>query len=129
MDIEGYSIPENLLYTAEHDWIRIENDKKTIIGITDYAAKTLHDIVYVDLPGIDSKVEHLSPFGSIESVKAVSDLYSPITGIISNLNDDLKTILKLYHNPLMIKAGCLKWSPHRLKLSLNLFLHHSHMLI
>lgn len=91
MNIEGYSIPENLLYTAEHDWLRIENDKKTIIGITDYAAKTLHDIVYVDLPVIDSKVEHLSPFGSIESVKAVSDLYSPITGIISKLNDDLKT--------------------------------------
>ena len=91
MDIEGYSIPENLLYTSEHDWVRIENDKKAIIGITDYAAKTLHDIVYVDLPVIDSKVEYMSPFGSVESVKAVSDLYSPITGIISKLNVDLKT--------------------------------------
>ncbi|MBV8117305.1 MAG: glycine cleavage system protein GcvH [Candidatus Eremiobacteraeota bacterium] len=80
--------PENLLYSKEHEWVKIDDDTATI-GITDYAQNSLGDIVYVELPKVGDKVAQFSNAGVIESVKAVSDLYSPISGEIVEINREL----------------------------------------
>jgi glycine cleavage system H protein len=82
------SYPETYRYTREHEWIDAASGK---VGITDYAQETLGDIVFVDLPKIGSKVEKGKVFGSVESVKAVSDLYSPVTGTVLEVNQELAT--------------------------------------
>src|SRR5258706_9686022 len=73
------SYPEDLRYTKEHEWVRVAGDIGTI-GITEHAQKELGDIVYVDLPKVGAKVEQGKSLGSVESVKAVSDIYSPVSG-------------------------------------------------
>jgi glycine cleavage system H protein len=80
--------PITYRYTKEHEWIDAATGK---VGITDYAQNTLGDIVFVDLPKIGSKVEKGKVFGSVESVKAVSDLYSPVTGTVLEVNQELAT--------------------------------------
>jgi glycine cleavage system H protein len=77
--------PENLRYSKEHEWIRVEGDVATI-GITFHAQKELGDIVYVDLPKVGTVVEQGKAIGSVESVKAVSDIYSPVSGEILEVN-------------------------------------------
>jgi glycine cleavage system H protein len=80
--------PENYKYTREHEWIEIVGNVGTV-GITDYAQNSLGDIVFVDAPKVGSKVEKGGVFGSVESVKAVSDLYSPVTGTVTEANEEL----------------------------------------
>jgi glycine cleavage system H protein len=80
--------PATYRYTKEHEWIDTGAGK---VGITDYAQNTLGDIVFVDLPKVGSKVEKGKVFGSVESVKAVSDLYSPVTGTVVEVNQELAT--------------------------------------
>jgi len=82
--------PANYRYTREHEWIQLDGNVGTI-GITDYAQNSLGDIVYVDVPKIGDPVTANQTFGSVESVKAVSDLYSPVTGTVTATNDELKT--------------------------------------
>ena len=82
--------PENYKYTKEHEWILIEGDTGTI-GITDHAQQELGDIVYVDLPKTGTAVERGKALGSVESVKAVSDIYSPVNGEVLESNADLAT--------------------------------------
>ena len=82
------SYPEDLRYTKEHEWVRTEADIGTI-GITDHAQKELGDIVYVDLPKIGALIEQGKSLGSVESVKAVSDIYSPVSGEIVEVNESL----------------------------------------
>ena len=79
------NIPDELFYTKEHEWVRIDGDTAEI-GITDYAQGELGDIVYVELPEEGSDVKHKEPFGTIEAVKAVSELFSPVTGTVSAVN-------------------------------------------
>jgi len=79
------NIPDELLYTKEHEWVRVDGDTAEI-GITDYAQGELGDIVYVELPDEGSDVKHMEPFGTIEAVKAVSELFSPLTGTVSAVN-------------------------------------------
>jgi glycine cleavage system H protein len=81
--------PEKYRYTREHEWIQLDGNIGTI-GITDYAQNSLGDIVYVDVPKIGDPVTANATFGSVESVKAVSDLYSPVTGTVTATNDALK---------------------------------------
>ncbi|HEY4045787.1 MAG TPA: glycine cleavage system protein GcvH [Acidobacteriaceae bacterium] len=82
--------PPTYRYTREHEWI--ETDGKTgKVGITDYAQNSLGDIVFVDLPKVGSTVEQGKVFGSVESVKAVSDLYSPVSGTVTAINEELAT--------------------------------------
>jgi glycine cleavage system H protein len=78
--------PATYRYTKEHEWIDAGEGK---VGITDYAQSTLGDIVFVDLPKVGSSVEKGKVFGSVESVKAVSDLYSPVTGTVLEVNEQL----------------------------------------
>ena len=82
--------PANYRYTHEHEWISVEGNIGTI-GITDYAQNSLGDIVYVDSPKLGESVTANKAFGSVESVKAVSDLYSPVSGTVTAVNELLKT--------------------------------------
>lgn len=82
------SYPENYRYTREHEWIAVDGAIGAI-GITDYAQGSLGDIVFVDMPKVGDPVTANAVFGSVESVKAVSDLYSPVSGTVTALNDEL----------------------------------------
>jgi len=82
--------PENFRYTKEHEWVRVEGDTG-VIGITDHAQEQLGDIVYVDLPKPGTRVEQGKTLGSVESVKAVSDIYAPVSGEVLEVNDTLAT--------------------------------------
>jgi glycine cleavage system H protein len=80
--------PAGYRYTKEHEWIEVDGSKGTV-GITDYAQNSLGDIVFVDLPKVGDKVEAGKIFGSVESVKAVSDLYAPASGTVTAVNEEL----------------------------------------
>jgi glycine cleavage system H protein len=91
--------PSNYRYTREHEWIELDGAIGTV-GITDYAQSSLGDIVYVDVPKVGDTVTANATFGSVESVKAVSDLYSPVTGTVTAINEELKTAPdKINENP------------------------------
>ena len=78
-------VPEDLLYTSEHEWLRVDNGDG-VIGITDYAQEELGDIVYVELPEVGETVQAGKTFGTVEAVKTVADLYSPISGEVVDVN-------------------------------------------
>ena len=80
--------PENLRYTKDHEWIRVEGDKGTV-GVTDYAQKQLGDVVFLELPEVGRTLAAGEQFGTVESVKAVSELYSPVAGEVVEVNDPL----------------------------------------
>lgn len=80
--------PEDFKYTREHEWVKVEGDVG-IVGITFYAQQALGDIVYVDLPKVGTRVEQGKPLGSVESVKAVSDIYAPVSGEVIEVNEAL----------------------------------------
>ena len=82
-------IPEELNYTPDHEWIRIDG-KKGEVGITEHAQRELGDIVYVELPVLDDEIEAGDEFGTIESVKAVSPLYMPLSGKVVEVNSELR---------------------------------------
>ncbi len=91
--------PESYKYTKEHEWVHVEGGQATV-GITDHAQHELGDIVFVDLPDVGTKVSKGETFGSVESVKAVSDIYSPVSGAVSAINELLgKTPEKLNEDP------------------------------
>jgi glycine cleavage system H protein len=81
-------VPADLRYTKDHEWVRLEGDVATI-GVTDFAANQLGDVVFVDLPATGRSVEQFSTFGVVESVKAVSDLYAPVSGEVTEVNEAL----------------------------------------
>jgi glycine cleavage system H protein len=83
------SYPTEYHYTKEHEWIAVDGENGTV-GITDYAQNSLGDIVFVDLPKVGDPVEAGKIFGSVESVKAVSDLFSPVSGTVTAVNEELK---------------------------------------
>jgi|SRR5450432_337526 glycine cleavage system H protein len=80
--------PDNFRYTKEHEWLLTEGDTGTV-GITDHAQQELGDIVYVDLPKVGAKIEAGKSLGTVESVKAVSDIYSPVSGEVTRINESL----------------------------------------
>jgi glycine cleavage system H protein len=80
--------PANLRYTKDHEWVAVDGDVATI-GVTDFAANQLGDVVFVDLPAAGKAVEQFATFGVVESVKAVSDLYAPVSGEVVEVNGDL----------------------------------------
>ena len=81
--------PKELRYSREHEWILVEEDNLATIGITDYAQEQLGDVVFVELPGPDTRLTQAEPFGVIESVKAVSDIYAPVSGTVREVNTEL----------------------------------------
>ena len=88
--VEDYEVPENLSYHKEYLWAKVE-DGKVKIGMIDFAQKQLHDIVYIELPSVGDTITQGEPFGTIESVKAVSDLVAPVSGTIEAINEELES--------------------------------------
>lgn len=91
------NLPENLKYTKEHEWVRVEGDV-AYIGITDFAQSELGDIVYVDIDTVDKQVSKDDVFGTVEAVKTVSDLFSPLSGTVVEFNE------KLENNPELVNS-------------------------
>lgn len=83
------NIPEGMRYTKEHEWIKVEGNVATI-GITDYAQGELGDIVFVELPQVGAKLNQMQAFGTIEAVKAVSELFAPVSGTVKEINKNLE---------------------------------------
>ena len=83
-------VPDTLKYTKEHEWVKLESNIATI-GITDYAQGELGDVVFVEMPKVGTKVTQMQPFGVIEAVKAVSELFSPVSGEVTEINSRLET--------------------------------------
>ncbi|MBB4735458.1 glycine cleavage system protein GcvH [Micrococcus cohnii] len=84
------TIPENLKYSAEHEWIQTTDDASVVrVGITDFAQDALGDVVYVDLPEVGSEIQAGNAIGEVESTKSVSDVFAPVSGEITAVNDDL----------------------------------------
>jgi glycine cleavage system H protein len=83
------NIPENLKYTNDHEWVQVDGDTGTV-GITDYAQGELGDVVFVELPAVGKTVKQGETFGTIEAVKAVSDLFAPVSGSVVEVNKDLE---------------------------------------
>jgi glycine cleavage system H protein len=81
---------DDLKYTKEHEWVKLEGDVATV-GITDYAQRQLGDVVFIELPEAGTQVEQMKPFGVIEAVKAVSDIFSPVTGEVTEVNTALQS--------------------------------------
>jgi len=82
------NVPKDLKYTEEHEWVAIEGDSATV-GITDYAQGELGDLVFIELPQVGDEVTMSDPFGTIEAVKAVSDLFAPVSGTVTEVNEFL----------------------------------------
>ena len=83
------SLPKKLLYTEEHEWVN-DKDDEVIIGITDFAQSQLGDIIFLELPDIGDKIIEGEPFGEIEAVKTVSELYAPVNGTVIEVNNNLE---------------------------------------
>ena len=101
------NVPKDLFYTKEHEWISVKDDTG-VVGITDHAQKELGDVVYVDLPETGSRFEAGEAFGSVESVKAVSEVYSPVTGRILEVNSSLSDAPETINQDPYVKGWMVK---------------------
>lgn len=90
-------LPTDLRYTADHEWVRVDG-AEAVVGVTAFAAEQLGDVVFVDLPAIGRSLAKAAPFGVVESVKAVSDLYAPVSGEVVGVNADLTTAPELVNS-------------------------------
>ena len=115
---EEYIVPENLYYTKEHEWLKVEGDT-VIMGITDYAQKSLHEIVFMDLPEVGRKVKQMESIGTVESVKAVSEIYTPISGEIIEVNTELNEKPELVNQDPYGKGWIAKIQPENLEKELK----------
>jgi glycine cleavage system H protein len=88
--VESYEVPEGLYFSKDFEWVKIEGDKIRM-GITDYAQKSLREIVYAELPSVGTEVKQGEPYGTLESVKAVSDLVAAVSGTIQEVNDEVQS--------------------------------------
>jgi len=88
MKTHDYEIPEGLCYSKEHEWALVKRDH-VIVGITDYAQKALHEIVYVEPPLLGSEIKQMKTMGTVESVKAVSEIFAPVSGKVVEINKNL----------------------------------------
>jgi glycine cleavage system H protein len=99
--------PEDFLYTKDHEWILVQGNKATV-GITDYAQHELGDVVYVDLPEVGDTFDASEPFGSVESVKAVSEVFCPVSGEVTEVNSKLEDTPELVNESPHQKAWMIK---------------------
>ncbi len=91
--------PRELRYSKEHEWVRLESDGTAVVGITQFAAESLGDVVFVDLPAVGARLVQFQKLGEIESVKAVSDIFSPISGEVTQRNE------QVIESPELVNAG------------------------
>ncbi|NHI83376.1 MAG: glycine cleavage system protein GcvH [Candidatus Thorarchaeota archaeon] len=109
----GQSIPENLLYTKEHEWTKVEGDH-VIVGISDFAQNSLHEITFVELPEVGTAVEANSECGLVESMKASSDIFSPVSGEIIEVNSELENAPELVNEDPYGAGWMMKIKPSNL---------------
>jgi len=88
MRINDFEIPEGLYFSKEHEWVKVEG-KEAVVGITDYAQKQLHDIVYVEVPKVGTNIKQFQTMGTVESVKSTSEIFTPVTGNVIKINWEL----------------------------------------
>ncbi|MFW9911444.1 MAG: glycine cleavage system protein GcvH [Candidatus Thorarchaeota archaeon] len=110
---EGTSVPDELKYSKDHEWIKVEGDL-AIVGITDYAQHSLHEITFVELPEVGSSVEADSECGLVESMKASSDVFSPLSGEIVEVNSNLEDAPELVNEEPYGKGWMFKIKPSNL---------------
>jgi glycine cleavage system H protein len=115
--VEGYEVPEGLYYSKDFAWIKTEGDKVRM-GITDYAQKSLREIVYAELPEAGSEVKQGEPYGTLESVKAVSDLVSAVSGTIEEVNGEVKSKPETLNEDPYVKGWLLVVKPTNLQAEL-----------
>lgn len=115
--VDGYEVPEGLYYSKEWFWVKIEGDKVRL-GITDYAQKQLREIVFAELPAAGGSLKANEPFGSVESVKAVSDLVAPLSGTIDQANPDVTSKPELLNEDPFNKGWLLVITPSNLNAEL-----------
>jgi glycine cleavage system H protein len=118
MNVEGCDIPEELYYSKEHEWVLVKKDH-VVVGITDYAQKALHEIVYVELPKVESKLNQMQSIGTVESVKAVSEVFTPITGEVTEVNEKLVESPELLNRDPYKEGWVMKVRPTNLKKDLE----------
>ena len=116
--VDGYEVPEGLYYTKEFEWIKIEGDKIRV-GVTDYAQKQLREIVYAELPSTGTTITQNAPYGTVESVKAVSDLVAPISGTIEQVNAEVQSKPELLNEDPYTKGWLLIIKPTNLQAELT----------
>lgn len=112
--VDDYKVPEGLYYTEEFEWAKIENGKVRI-GITDYAQKQLREIVYAELPTEGDAVEQNEPYGTVESVKSVSDLIAPLSGTIEEVNQKVQDSPEILNEDPYEEGWLLVIKPSNLK--------------
>ncbi len=115
--VEGYEVPEGLYYSKDFAWIKTEGDKVRM-GITDYAQKSLREIVYAELPEAGAEVKQGEPDGTLESVKAVSDLVSAVSGTIEEVNEEVKSKPETLNEDPYVKGWLLIVKPTNLQAEL-----------
>ena len=101
------NIPENLRYSKDHEWVSVDGDIGTV-GITDYAQHSLGDVVYIDMPRVGDKLSGHEAFGSVESVKAVSEIFMPVSGEITEVNDGLNDTPEAVNNDPYVDGWMIK---------------------
>ncbi len=116
--VDDYEVPEGLYYHKEYLWVRVEKGKAKI-GMSDFAQKQLREIVYVELPSVGDTITQNDPFGTVESVKAVSDLVAPISGTIEDVNQELESKPELLNEDPYDKGWLLMVSPTNLDVELK----------
>ncbi len=117
VNVNGVEVREGLHYTKDFEWVKVEGDKVRI-GITDYAQKQLREIVYAELPTAGTAIAQTTPYGTVESVKAVSDLIAPITGEILQINQEVQSKPELLNEDPYGKAWLLIVKPANLQAEL-----------
>jgi glycine cleavage system H protein len=116
---EEYKVDENLYYTKEHEWARVNDDGTVTIGLADYAQQQLHEIVYVELPEVNNEVPQLEVLGAVESVKAVSDVYCPVSGTVVEVNEELLDAPEMINNAPYGEGWIAKLKPSNLETELG----------
>jgi glycine cleavage system H protein len=114
---DGHEVPEGLYYTKDFEWVKVEGDKVRV-GITDYAQKQLREIVYAELPSAGTTTKQNEPYGTVESVKAVSDLVAPVSGTIEEVNADVQSKPELLNEDPYGKGWLLIVKPANLQAEL-----------
>ncbi|UCF45334.1 MAG: glycine cleavage system protein GcvH [Candidatus Bathyarchaeota archaeon] len=115
--VDGYEVPEGLYYSNDFEWIKIEGDKVRM-GITDYAQKQLREIVYAELPEAGTEVKQNEPYGTVESVKAVSDLVAAVSGTVEEVNVEVQSRPELLNEDPFVKGWLVLVKPANLQAEL-----------
>ena len=116
--VGAYEVPEGLYYSKDFAWVKVEGDEVRL-GITDYAQKSLREIVYAELPSVGGDVKQGEPFGTVESVKAVSDLVAGVSGMIKEVNEEVQSKPELLNEDPYGKGWLLLVKPTNLQVELS----------